>query len=208
MWSPLLVSLHVTSMAGLLFQDCPRRATVEQLDREVLACQVRMEEAAEAARSCGDAGGATALYRELLQAFAGTEVEVVRDGPRVVVSVPASLLFPSDGVDVRREARLVVDFLSTALNLHPETTAWVVAHTDDTPLSRPLQKRYGDALGLTQAQAMSMVRALSSEFSVDPARLVAAGQGSARPRAAAETDGAREKNRRVDVIIGPHEDWR
>jgi|GEM_PF-3368839 len=207
MWTPLLMSIGLTSSAGL-WGDCPRRATLEQLDREVLACQVRLEEAQEAARSCDQGGSSTALYRELLQAFADTEVQVVRDGPRVVVSIPASLLFPGDGIEVRREARLVVDLLATALNLHEDTSAWVLAHTDDSPIPRALLRAHGDALGLTQAQAGALVRMLTAEFSVAPGRLVAAGQGTARPRVAAETDGARAQNRRVDVIIGPTEDWR
>lgn len=208
MWAPLLMSVQLTGVGGVLFGDCPRRSVVEQLDREVLACQVRLEQAAEASRSCGEGDGATSLYRELLQAFADTEVDVVRDGPRVVASVPSALLFPSDGVEVRREARLVVDLLGTALNLHPETAAWVVAHTDDAPLNRTLQRQFADPLGLTQAQAASVVRTLVTDFSVDAGRLVAAGHGSARPKVPAETDGARQQNRRVDIVIGPREDWR
>ncbi|HCH65783.1 MAG: hypothetical protein CL927_02275 [Deltaproteobacteria bacterium] len=196
-------------VAGIFVQkDCPRRATVEQLDREVLACRIRLDEAKETARTCADAGMPTALYRELLQAYASTEVEVVRDGARVIVSVPASVLFPTDAVELRRESRLVVDLLATALKLHPETTAWVVAHTDDSPLSRRVQGLHRDALGLTQAQAGSLVRVLVDEFEVDGRRLVAAGLGNARPQVPNETDGARAKNRRVDVIIGPSETWR
>lgn len=208
MWSSLLVSLPLLGTAGLFGVDCPRQATVEQLDREVLACQVRLEQAAEAAKNCGEGEGAMALYRELLQAFSGTEVQVVRDGPRVVVTIPSAMLFPADRVEVRREAQLVVDFLATALNLHTETMAWVIAHTDDSPLPRDLQRRHGDALGLSRAQAAAVVHALSSRFSVAPGRLLAAGQGSARPLVPAETDGARAKNRRVVVIIGPGESWR
>jgi len=196
-------------LAGVFGQkDCPRRATVEQLDREAMACQIRLEEARETARNCADASAPTALYRELLQAYSGTEVVLRRDGARVVVSIPASLLFPADGVEIRREAGLVVDLLATALNLHPEMNAWVVAHTDDVPLPRSLSRAHGDALGLTQAQAGALVRVLVGQFKVDAGRLAAAGLGNARPMVANETDGARAKNRRVDVVIGLAEDWR
>jgi chemotaxis protein MotB len=195
--------------AGVFSQkDCPRRATVEQLDREVMACQIRLDEAKETARNCADASAPMALYRELLQAYSGTEVVLRRDGARVVVSIPSSLLFPADGVEIRREARLVVDLLATAMNLHPEMNAWVVAHTDDAPLPRSLQRAHGDALGLTQAQAGTLVRVLTGEFKVDAGRLAAAGLGNARPMVPTETDGARAKNRRVDVVIGLAEDWR
>ena len=206
MLSAWILSIGV---AGFFNQkDCPRRATVEQLDREVMACRIRLDEANETARTCADSGSPTAVYRELLQAYASTEVEVVRDGARVVVSVPASVLFPADSVQLRREARLVVDLLATALKLHPEMTAWVLAHTDDAPLPSRVAAKHGDALGLTQAQARTLVRVLVDDFEVDAARLVAAGMGGARPRVPNETDGARAKNRRVDVVIGPSETWR
>jgi chemotaxis protein MotB len=206
MWSVLVLAGGV---AGLPWgSDCPRRSTVEQLDREVLACQERLAEARETARTCDQAGAPTAVYRELLQAYAGTEVEVHRDGPRVVVSIPAAVLFPGDAVEVRREARLVVDLLATALNLHPDMRAQVIAHTDDTPLSRTFQRSYTDPLGLTVAQSTQLVRVLVSEFKVEPSQLAAVGQGNTRPLVPNETDGARAKNRRVDVVIGPSEEWR
>lgn len=207
MWTPLLLSVGLAGLADRR-SDCPRKTTLDQLDREVLACQQRLSEAEEAARSCDSGGPPPAIYTELLQAFADTEVEVVRDGPRVVASIPISLLYAPESLEVRKEARLVVDLLATALNLHPELSAWLLAHTDDTPLSRGLVRAHGDAVGWTHAQARALAKVLTTDFSVEPARLTAVGHGTARPRAASETDGARQKNRRIDVVIGPSEQWR
>lgn len=206
----VLVLLWLSSASALPFcdRDCPKRAVLEGLDREVLACQERLRITEEANRSCDTGGPPPVVYTELLQAFADTEVEVERDGKRVAVVIPSSLLFAPGSVEVRREALLVVDLLATALNLHPDQTAWLMGHTDDGPLSREAARRYPDHATLSFAQAHSVALLLSGQFKVDPARLLASGQGAGRPRVPSETDGAREQNRRVVVLIGPREEWR
>ena len=206
--SLLAVSL-LSSALGIPFgdRDCPKRAVLEQLDREVLACQQRVKQAEEATRSCDTGGPPPVIYTELLQAFGDTEVEVFRDGVRVAVVVPSSLLFAPGSVEVRREAMLVVDLVATALKLHPEQSAWLIGHTDDAPLSRAVLQRYGDHATLSFAQARAVAAVMSEQFEVQPTRLSATGRGADRPRAASETDGAREQNRRLVVLIGPGEDW-
>jgi len=210
MSSALLASMWLSGVSGLplLDRDCPKRVVLEGLDREVLACRERLRIAEEGTRSCDTGGPPPVVYTELLQAFADTEVEVERDGKRVAVVIPSSLLFAPGSVEVRREAILVVDLLATALNLHPDQAAWLVGHTDDGPLPRDAVGRYGDHATLSFAQAHSVSQLLSGQFKVDPARLVASGQGAERPRVRSETDGAREQNRRIVVLIGPREEWR
>jgi len=210
MTASLLASVVLGGALGLplLDRDCPKRAVLEQLDREVLACQERVKLAEEATRSCDTGGPPPAIYTELLQAFADTEVEVARDGKRVAVVIPTSLLFAPGSVEVRREAMLVVDLVATALKLHPEQSAWLVGHTDDGPLPRDAARRYGDHTTLSFAQAHAVAKVLAGRFEVDAGRLSSSGRGADRPRVPAETDGAREQNRRLVVLIGPSEDWR
>ena len=203
----LAALLLSSSVGGLRDRDCPKRAVLEQLDREVLACQERMRRAEESAGSCDTGGPPPPIYTELLQAFADTEVEVDRDGPRVAVVIPSSLLFAPGDTSVRREAMLVVDLLATALKLHPEQSAWLIGHTDDAPLSRDTVRRFGDHTTLSFAQAHALAQVLSGQFEVERGRLSASGRGADRPRVPSETDGAREQNRRLVVVIGPHQDW-
>jgi chemotaxis protein MotB len=205
----LLATAFLSSALGLplLDRDCPKRAVLEQLDREVLACQQRVQMAEEATRSCDIGGPPPVVYTELLQAFGDTEVEVIRDGGRVAVVIPSNLLFSPNTVEVRREAMLVVDLVATALKLHPEQSAWLIGHTDEAPLSRDAVGRFGDHATLSFAQAHSFAQVLTGTFEVEPSRLSATGRGAARPRVASETDGAREQNRRLVVLIGPGEDW-
>ncbi len=202
-------SLLLMGLGGLFGRDDDtRNATIDQLDREVLACRERLSAAQDIARSCEGGGPPPAVYTELLQAFADSEVEVHRDGPRVGIVVPGALLFAPESVEIRREARLVVDLLATALGLHPELDVWITGHTDDRPLSRTAQRLYPDLDTYSFAQANSLARILNQEFSVDRARLHAAGQGPSRPRVANETDGARQKNHRIVLVLGPREEWR
>lgn len=200
--------MFTVALAGLLDRKCERIAsTVDQLDREVMACQDRLAAAQESSRHCDSGGPPPPVYTELLQTFADSEVEVLRDGPRVVVVFPGGLLFGGGSVEVRKEAMLPVDLLATAMSLHPELHAWIGGHTSDAPIPRPYSK-YHTHRSWSFAQADALAKVLTERFSVAPERLAVAAYGDSRPRAENETEGGRRKNHRIVVILGPSEDWR
>lgn len=181
---------------------------VSQLDREVIALQRKNRLLEERLEVCDQGEDGAALLAQLSQVMSGTEVRVERDGPRAVIIIPGELLFASGSTEVRDEAMMFVDLLATALQLHPTTHAWVVAHTDDDPLSGGMKKRFGDNWGLSSARGQAFMQVLVERFGVDERRFTVSGKGASQPIATNDTPEGRALNRRIVVVLGPAESFR
>jgi chemotaxis protein MotB len=96
-------------------------------------------------------------------------------------------------------AELAVALADIATKI-PEDINWVLqvdGHTDDVPI-RP--GRYADNWDLSTERALSVVRFLNRQ-GLPANRLAAAGYGEFQPLDGADNDGARRKNRRIELKI-------
>ncbi len=131
-----------------------------------------------------------------------------REGIRVVGDrfvFQSEVLFPS-GSEVINEAgreemaKLAEAILELQREIPPEIN-WVLrvdGHTDTIPLSGT--GRYRDNWELSSARATSVVKFLI-ENGVPPERLVAAGFGEFQPLDPADTQEARDRNRRIELKL-------
>lgn len=142
------------------------------------------------------------LARELYQVYAGGEILVERRDNLTFVILPSPLLFPADSLSLRQEALPMLDLLATALKLHPDQRVWVVGHADGAPTPKALLKQYPTALDWSSAQAAAVTRALVKEFELDARRFVVAGRGDASPLSTEDSEEARVRNRRVEIVFG------
>lgn len=117
----------------------------------------------------------------------------------------AGVLFPSGGATLNQAGLEEMTKLAKALvelgEEIPEEIDWVLrvdGHTDNIPLSGT--GRYADNWELSSARATSVVKHLIDE-GVPPDRLVAAGFGEFQPIENADTDEARESNRRIELKL-------
>jgi flagellar motor protein MotB len=192
----------------LLCACLPKSSNLEeQLDREVRALQIRTRALEAQLQTCATDQGGGLIYPELLQVFAGTEVQVEREAGRAVLVVPADLVFAPGTETLRDEGTMVLDLLGTALQLHPALEVWVVGHNDDA-LTAAARKRYADPMGISLARARAFAAALTERFGVDAERFTVAGRGEADPVADNDTPQGRAQNRRIVVVIGPQEKYR
>lgn len=197
-----------TLIAALLTGCLPKTTDLEeQLDREVRAMQIRTRSLEAQVASCATDGATSTIYAELIQVYAGTEVQVEREGGRAVVVIPTDVVFAPSSDTLRTEAAMVVDLLGTALQLHPELGVWVIGHSDDA-LTPAAKKRYGDTWGFSVARARSFADALTAGFGVAPERMTIAGRGDLDPIADNDTPQGRAQNRRLVVVIGTAEKYR
>lgn len=127
---------------------------------------------------------------------------VVRDG-RMVVKLPASVLFDSGSAELSREGELALMELAVALRQFPDRTFMIEGHTDNRPLeaSGP-EARYTDNWELSTARAVNVTRFLV-EVKLDPENLIAAGRGPYDPIADNKTPRGRQKNRRIEIVLLP-----
>ena len=96
-------------------------------------------------------------------------------------------------------AKLAVALADIATKI-PEDINWVLqvdGHTDDVPIRAG---RYADNWDLSTERALSVVRFLNQQ-GLPANRLAAAGYGEFQPLDAADNDGARRKNRRIELKI-------
>ncbi|MCP4804947.1 MAG: OmpA family protein [Proteobacteria bacterium] len=191
--------------ALLLTSGCvtlrPDGDLVNTLDREVIALKQENARLSEALRTCDVDEEAPAIFRELRQVFSSLGVDVTRNGGDTHVILPGPTMFAPGSVRLRSESEMVMDLLSTALNLHLQTHVIVIGHTDDDPVGGRLKRQFPTNWELSAARAAAVVRSFVEDWGVSPHRFTAGGRGPWHPIADNTTAEGRELNRRVEVII-------
>jgi outer membrane protein OmpA-like peptidoglycan-associated protein len=136
--------------------------------------------------------------RELEQDIPGATVERVGEG--ILVTFPSGLLFDFDSDVIRGQTRTNLNNLASSLNRNSRTDVTIVGHTDAIGTDAYNQD-------LSERRAASAAHYLMSR-GVRGARLTTRGLGESEPVASNETEGGRERNRRVEVAIYANEAWR
>jgi flagellar motor protein MotB len=164
-----------------------------QLEAEVRAARQRL--ATLESQGCEQDAPPHPVYAQLVQIFAGTEVEVEREGAGARLVIPADLLFTVDGVAVRREAAMVVDLLGTAIGLHGDLQIELRGHSDAAATADPM--------GRSLATARALMDALVAAHGLERGRFTVSGRGAGDPRSPGDTPVDRARNRRVEVWLLP-----
>jgi chemotaxis protein MotB len=202
LWLPALALSTGCAGAARRQQDL-----IGQLDREIIAMGMENARLREQVRTCDQGlGEPPKIYTELVQVFAGMEVQVERMGQTTRVRLPGGLLFSSGSVTIRQESDFALDLLSTALNLHMDRPVDVIGHTDDRPTGGRLKRTYPTNWELSAARAAAVARSLIEDWGVSPHRFTVGGRGEWEPVADNDTPEGRGVNRRVDVFIHPPKD--
>jgi chemotaxis protein MotB len=110
------------------------------------------------------------------------------------------MLFSSGSARLNAPATEVLGKVAMVLNDHRELDVIVEGHTDNVPIS---SKSLRDNWDLSTQRATAVVRVLSNEYYVDPARLSAAGRAEFDPRGDNSTSAGRALNRRTEIVITP-----
>ena len=131
------------------------------------------------------------------------DVEIKIEGSAVFISVSDKLLFASGSYTLTPEALLVLGKVAKVLNSQPEIRFMVEGHTDNKPI---VNKTMKDNWDLSVLRATTVVRTLQNNFSIDPARMIAAGRSEFMPMAPSDSDNNRSLNRRTRIVIIPELD--
>ncbi len=147
------------------------------------------------------AGAAIGTYmdrqqRDLEEATAGTDTNVIRDGDNLYLQMPGSVAeFDVDSATLRPVFRNTLGEISETLNTYPETYIDVSGHTDSDG---------SDAynLDLSRQRARSVANYLEAR-GVSSARIATQGFGESEPIASNATASGKQQNRRVEIRIVP-----
>jgi outer membrane protein OmpA-like peptidoglycan-associated protein len=133
--------------------------------------------------------------RELRERTAGTDVEVVRRGDDLILSMPSGITFATDSAAVQPQFRPTLDKVADVLGRYNQTYVDVYGHTDSTGSAAYNQT-------LSERRAESVADYLVSR-GVRQERLATRGFGLTQPIASNDTPEGRAENRRVEIKIVP-----
>lgn len=144
------------------------------------------------------ARGPSAMETQL----AGIEgVQVSRERERTILRIEDRLLFPSADVEIAESGNQLLDrLLPSLVDFDGEIS--VEGHTDSRTITT---ERFPSNWELAAARASVVLRYLSRN-GVDAEKLRAIGYGPTRPLASNDSEAGRAQNRRVELVLSPHED--
>lgn len=136
--------------------------------------------------------------REIRERTAGTDVEVIRKGDDLILSMPSGITFATDSSSIQPHFRPTLDKVADVLDRYNQTYVDVYGHTDSTG-----SDAYNQALSERRADA---VASYLVSRGVESARLEALGYGETQPIASNDTVEGRSQNRRVEIKVVPVRD--
>ncbi|MEY2969685.1 MAG: hypothetical protein RLZZ599_58 [Bacteroidota bacterium] len=138
---------------------------------------------------------------DALLGFTGKGLTVnMRDG-KVYVSLENSLLFAPGSWDVAPNGMIALQNLAGVLAENQDISILVEGHTDDDPYRGQSQVR--DNWDLSVMRATNVVKILTTNASLDPKRITAAGRGEFVPLVANDSPANKAVNRRTEIILTP-----
>lgn len=147
-----------------------------------------------------------AAFRDLTQKFQkmidGGKLDVVIRKGRMIVKLPAGVLFGSGSADLSREGELALMEVAVVLRNFDGRSFMVEGHTDDRPLENSKEGKYRNNWELATARAVTVTQFLI-EARMKPENLVAAGRGEFDPVGNNKTAQGRAENRRIEIVLLP-----
>lgn len=119
---------------------------------------------------------------------------------RMVVDLPAQVLFPSGSAELSEEGQQSLREVAKILRSVRGKRFIVGGHTDNKKLTR--QAEFSSNWALSAARAVTVTEAMVRS-GLRPGQLVAAGYGPHDPVATNRTQAGRQDNRRIEIILEP-----
>lgn len=174
-------------------QVLTQQQKLEQQQQRLLQLQSLIEQQRAAAENLRK------KVADALVGFNSNQLTVALKNGRVYVSLAESLLFPSGSAVVNDSGKQALSTLAAALQQSPDINVEVEGHTDSIPIS----KKFVDNWALSTARSTEIVRLLTQQYSIAPARVTASGRSWYDPVASNETPEGRARNRRTEIILAP-----
>lgn len=146
-----------------------------------------------------------ALRNSVAQALTGFEnngLTITNKNGQIYVSMDEKLLFASGSFTVNAKGQEALIKLAKVLEENGDIRILVEGHTDSIPYRG--SGNLNDNWDLSVKRATSIVRVLTSNSKIAPARITAAGRGEFVPVATNKNADGRAKNRRTEIILQPN----
>ena len=123
----------------------------------------------------------------------------------VYISLADNMLYKSGSYEINDRAAETLSKIAKIIMDYKDYDVLIEGNTDNVPVntSSPLMKNIRNNWDLSCLRASSVVQALQNEYGVDPKRLTAGGRGEYNPITNNNSDVAKQRNRRTQIIITP-----
>ena len=177
---------------------------IAQQDREISALLERQKLLRTHLEQCDDPTQSPPnIFYEIKQVLGPMGIELSRQGRRVTVHLPNSLVFTSSSKPrIRKDAAMLLDLLSHALRQHASHQLIVEAHTDNR---KPSSSGYPSNWEKGSSYAAAFIRELVKKYKVEEGRFTVSSRGHMDPISENSTSEGRAKNRRILLHIIPRE---
>ncbi len=122
-------------------------------------------------------------------------------GDQLTLGLATTLLFDSGEATLKPGGSDVLHRIGSVLKNYPDRSIHVAGHTDNVPIKGRLAKKFPTNAELSQARAESARQALI-DGGMSGDKVVAKGHADSRPIASNTTAEGRQKNRRVEIVVG------
>jgi chemotaxis protein MotB len=129
------------------------------------------------------------------------KLQVVMRHGRMVVKLPASVLFPSGSAELHKEGLASVAEVAHILRQFPDKQFEVAGHTDNIAVAPT--SSFKTNLELSAARAVTVAQALE-KGGMNAARIAAAGYAEYQPVASNRGEAGRQENRRIEIVLVPN----
>lgn len=141
----------------------------------------------------------TSLKREV--GINDPDIEINVEKGVVFISISDKLLFQSGSYNVTSRAKEVLAKVAKVVNSKPDFECMVEGHTDNVPYNG--NGVLIDNWDLSVKRSTSIVRVLTNDLGVNPAKLIAAGRSSYVPLVENDTAENKARNRRTRIVVMP-----
>lgn len=138
--------------------------------------------------------------------FKDTVGAVLDEAGRLTLDVKGKILFETGSATLSKEGKALLDAIAEEVLLNPNYTDYAIrieGHTDNNPIAGSALRNWD----LSTQRSISAVKYLQENAKIDPERLSGTGYAFYQPIDTAETDEAKAKNRRIEIILVPPQDF-
>ena len=138
--------------------------------------------------------------------FKDTVGAVLDEAGRLKLDVKGKILFETGSAILSTEGKSLLDAIAEEVLLNADYSAYAIrieGHTDNTPIGGDLLRNWN----LSTERAIAAVKYLQEHANVRAERLAATGYAFYQPIDTAETPEAKAKNRRIEIILVPPQDF-
>ena len=138
--------------------------------------------------------------------FKDTVGAVLDDAGRLTLDVKGKILFETGSAILSTEGKELLDAIAEEVLLNADYSDYAIrieGHTDNTPIGGSALRNWN----LSTERAIAAVKYLQEHANVSAERLAATGYAFYQPIDTAETPEAKAKNRRIEIILVPPQDF-